>query len=78
VGELLGRRGTRSRLWRLWALASGLWTVATLLRVAKVWAPLVGWRGIVERPMIWISLIVPPLLFALIVGAIQKKIVPGR
>lgn len=58
-----GRKNSPGPL-RLWILLSGFWTVATLLRVDRVWVPLIGWRRVLEGPWIWISLIVPPLMFA--------------
>ena len=49
----------------LWVLVSILWTVATLLRISEVWAPLIGWHRIIEGPWLWFSLIAPPLIFAI-------------
>ena len=65
-------RRIRSRLRTLWILVSGLWTIATLLRIHRVWVPLVGWHRVIEGPWIWIGLAIPPTIFALIVGAINR------
>jgi len=62
-----------SRLRTLWFLVSGLWTVATLLRVDRVWVPLLGWHRIIAGAWLWCSLIVPPVIFAMIVAAIHRK-----
>jgi hypothetical protein len=67
------RRGNPPSLRTLWVLVSGLWIVATLLRINRVWAPVMGWHRIFERPWIWTTLIVPPLIFALLLGAVRKK-----
>jgi hypothetical protein len=65
-------RSTRARLCALWWLASTLWTIATLLRVHRVWVPLIGWHRIIAGPWLWISLLAPPLLFALMLGAVRR------
>jgi hypothetical protein len=65
-------RAVRSRLWTLWVLVSALWELATLLRIRRVWVPQVGWHRLIGGPWMWISFIVPPCLFALILGAIQN------
>ena len=67
-------RATRARLWILWVLVSGLWTVAALLRIDRVWVPLIGWHRIIGGLWIWISLVAPPLIFALVIGAVEKRI----
>ena len=61
------------RFWTLWILVSGLWTIATLLRVHRVWAPQIGSWRILTGPWIWISLIVPPLVFAAMIAVIAKR-----
>jgi len=62
----------------LWAVMTGLWTLATILRVNRVWVPLEGWQSVVEGPWIWISLILPPAMFAVILAAIHQLNTPGR
>jgi hypothetical protein len=54
----------------LWVVMSALWMVATLLRIHRVWVPLVGWEGALAGPWMWISLILPPVMFAAILLAI--------
>ncbi len=66
-------RSTRVRLWTLWVLVSALWTSGTLLRVNRVWVPLVGWHRCMASPWLWISLLAPPLLFALMLGAARRS-----
>jgi hypothetical protein len=58
-------------------LVSVLWTIATLLRIDRVWVPAVGWHRALGGPWLWITLIGPPLIFALIIGAVQK-VIRGR
>ncbi len=65
--------GTRSRLWVLWLVVTGLWTVATLLRVERVWVPRIGWWSIIHGPWLWVSLGVPPFLFAAIIAVMAKR-----
>lgn len=73
LNEPGSERTNRPRLRTLWVLVSGLWTVATLLRINRVWVPLVGWHRVIEGPWMWTSLIAPPLIFALILAAIHKR-----
>ncbi len=65
-------RNNGSRLMLLWAVVSGLWTVATVLRIDSVWVSLVGWQNAVEDPFLWINLILPPSMFAVILAAIHQ------
>ncbi|HXY98936.1 MAG TPA: hypothetical protein VEI03_02980 [Stellaceae bacterium] len=60
------------RLLTLWIVASGLWTVATVLRVYRVWVPGVGWWKLVGGPWLWASLILPPVMFAVVLAAIHR------
>ncbi len=64
-------RGPRLRT--LWFLVSVLWTIATLLRVNGVWVPLFGWHRILQSPLLWCFLIIPPVIFALILTTIHRK-----
>jgi hypothetical protein len=65
------RREPAFRLLVLWVLTSGLWTVATILRVYRVWVPAVGLGRAIEGPWLWVSLILPPLMFAAILAVIH-------
>jgi hypothetical protein len=60
----------------LWIVVSGLWTVATALRIESVWVPGAGWAAVLNSGFTWISLLVPPLMFAVILGAMSR--VAGR
>jgi hypothetical protein len=62
----------------LWFLVTALWTTATLLRVHRVWVPLVGWHRIIAGPWLWISLLAPPLLFALVLAAVRRTVLADR
>jgi len=55
----------------LWLVVSGLWTAATVLRLYTAWVPFESWRFAVEGQWIWISLIIPPVMFAVILAAIH-------
>lgn len=60
------------RLSTLWIVASGLWTVATVLRVYRVWVPRLGWWKVVDGPWLWLGLILPPVMFACVLAAIHR------
>jgi hypothetical protein len=55
----------------LWVAVSALWIAATLLRIHRLWAPLEGWQSALDGPWIWISLILPPLMFAVILVGVH-------
>jgi hypothetical protein len=55
---------------RLWAVVTALWTAATLLRVARVWVPIEGWRSVVGGPWLWLALLLPPLMFGIVIAAV--------
>ena len=62
------RRGSvRQRFLALWIVVSGFWLLATLLRVWRVWVPQIGWKGTLAGPWIWLVLLVPPLMFAVMI-----------
>jgi len=62
------------RLVMLWIVVTGLWTAATLLRVNRIWAPGTGWAHILSEPWIWLSLGVPPAVFALLLFYLRQVI----
>jgi len=53
-------------------VVTGLWTLATLLRVERVWVTVVDWRGVFAGHWIWISLLLPPTMFAVVLRAIYQ------
>jgi len=57
---------------RLWIIVSALWTVATLFRVSRVWVPVEGWQAIVGGPWLWLTLLLPPVMFGLIILAVRQ------
>lgn len=71
----LGARG--SSFVALWIIVTGLWTAATVLRMQRVWAPIMGWPTILASVYTWVSLLLPPWMFAIIMLAI-KRVVMGR
>jgi hypothetical protein len=55
----------------LWAVMTGVWAVATVLRNQRVGQLLLGWRGELDDSGIWMSLILPPTMFAVVLLAIH-------
>jgi hypothetical protein len=39
---------------------------------------MMGWHRIIEGPWLWMSLIVPPLMFAMLLAAIHKRAAGGE
>jgi len=67
------RRGTSgSGFITLWVLVSGIWTVATCLRIHRVWVPSLGWPAVLTSTFTWVSLLTPPLMFAVILLAVSR------
>jgi hypothetical protein len=56
----------------LWIIVSGLWTVATVMRIQRAWAPVPGWPAVLGNPLAWVSLFMPPLMFAIILLAMKR------
>lgn len=48
---------------KLWIVVTVLWTVATLLRVDRVWRLTEEWAAIVRGPWLWLELALPPIVF---------------
>jgi hypothetical protein len=61
----------------LWVVVSALWTVATGLRILRVWVPQAGWPAVISSAVTWAGLLVPPLMFAIILIA-MSRIAAGR
>lgn len=62
----------RLRLVRLWLIVSGLWTIATLLRVERLWLTREHWHDAIGGPWLWIELCLPPALFAVVLLAVTR------
>jgi hypothetical protein len=56
----------------LWMIVSGLWTSATILRIDRVSAPGHGWPEILGNPFTWVSLFIPPLMYAIILLGVKR------
>jgi hypothetical protein len=56
----------------LWIITTGLWTVATVLRVQRVWVPIMGWHAVLGSVYTWVSLFLPPWMFAIILLSIKR------
>jgi hypothetical protein len=57
---------------RVWLVVTSLWAVATILRVSREWLPVEDWKAVVTGPWFWISLGLPPSMFAIILLAIRR------
>lgn len=62
------------RLVTLWVVVTALWTAATLLRIDRVWVPRAGWDRVLHGSWLWLSLGVPPIIFALFLGYVRQAI----
>ena len=62
----------------VWIVVTGLWTVATILRMNRIWVPVLGWHGVFANVYTWISLLLPPLIFAVILLAVKRIAVADR
>ena len=67
-----GRRCEHPSLLRLWLVVSALWTIATGIRVIRVWLPIEGWQGVFAGPWLWLELLLPPLMFGSIILAVRQ------
>jgi hypothetical protein len=56
----------------LWVIVTVIWTVATVLRVQREWVPLVGWPAVLGGGLFWISVVLPPWMFAVILLAVKR------
>jgi hypothetical protein len=57
---------------RLWITVTGLWSVATGLRIYNLWLPAWGWSDVLANPLTWTALTLPPLIFALVLASIDR------
>jgi hypothetical protein len=53
----------------LWIVVSGLWTIATCLRIQRTWG---GWPAAAGNPYTWVSLLLPPVIFALLLIGVSR------
>jgi len=60
----------RRGLVTLWVIVTALWTVATWLRVNRVWLPVMDWPEIWSSGFTWLSLLLPPAAFGAILFAV--------
>jgi hypothetical protein len=56
----------------VWIMVTGLWTAATILRMNRVWVPVLGWHGVLENIYTWVSLLLPPWIFAVVLLAVKR------
>ena len=61
-------RGRDPNFVTLWLIVSGLWTVAAWLRMQRTWSG----PALLENPYTWVSLLLPPLVFALLLIGISR------
>jgi hypothetical protein len=62
----------------LWIIVTGLWTVSTVLRMQRVWVPIMGWPAVAGSVYTWVSLFLPPWMFAIILLAMKRIAVARR
>lgn len=53
----------------LWIIVSSLWTLATCLRIERTWN---SWSAVLGSAFAWVSLVLPPLVFALLLIGISR------
>ena len=68
----------RPDFFMVWIMVSGLWTAATILRIDRVWVPVFGWNGVLGNVYTWVSLLLPPWIFAVILLAVKRVESTGR
>jgi hypothetical protein len=73
-----GSSRTRPGFIPLWMIVTGLWTVATIMRIQGVWVPQVGWSAVLCSVYFWLSLIIPPWLFATVMLAVKRTATTRR
>jgi hypothetical protein len=56
----------------LWIVVSGLWVVATWLRIQRFWVPGLGWSAVLDSTFTWVSLLIPPLVFAIVLAGMSR------
>jgi hypothetical protein len=56
----------------LWVIVTSLWTAATILRIQQIWVPIQGWDAVIGSVYTWISLFLPPWMFAIILLAVKR------
>jgi hypothetical protein len=61
----------------LWVIVTTLWTVASVLRIQRTWVPGTAWPVILGDVYTWVSLFLPPLLFAIILLAVKRIAAAG-
>jgi hypothetical protein len=70
-----GRRGPS--FVALWGVVTVLWTISTVLRINRTWVPVMGWHAVIGSVYTWISLFLPPWMFAIVMLAL-KRLASGR
>jgi hypothetical protein len=58
-------------LLRTWVVVTALWTVSDVLRLRDCQASILGWPVVLEDWGTWMGLLVPPLVLAAALTAIQ-------
>jgi hypothetical protein len=61
----------------LWFVVTILWTISTVLRMQRVWVPIMGWHAVTGSVYTWVSLFLPPWMFAIVMLA-MKRLAMGR
>jgi hypothetical protein len=56
----------------LWFIVTALWTISAIMRMKRVWVPLMGWPAVLGSIYTWVSLCLPPWMFAIILLATKR------
>jgi hypothetical protein len=68
----------RPNLFVVWMIVTVLWTTATVWRMRHLWVPTTGWASLMPNELAWISLLVPPVMFAIVLAAVRRLGGTGR
>ncbi len=70
--DYLSNQVERPDFLKLWVVVSVIWTIATVLRMHRVWVPVLGWNGVLGSLYAWVTLLLPPWMFAIILLAVKR------
>lgn len=59
----------RPNPWVLWLAVTALWTSATVIAIRNGWPQVHGDRNAFADWLVWLCLLLPPAIFAAIIGA---------
>jgi hypothetical protein len=59
----------RPNPWLLWLIVTVLWTSATAIAIHDGWPQIHGGENALESWLVWLCLLLPPFIFAVIIAA---------